>query len=90
MGLGGGGVFVGMDDQLRMIFICCQPAEPREAPTLKTVGGSVPEIARAYLAKEATIAQRPVPGRLTYLIVAAFRDATWKPGAPCCCAGIRC
>ena len=60
MGLGGGGVFAGMDDQLRMIFICCQPAEPREALTLKTVGGSVPEIARAYLAKEATIAQRPV------------------------------
>lgn len=53
-----------MDDQLRMIFICCQPAVPREARvalTLKTVGGfGVPEIARAYLAKEATIAQRLV------------------------------
>src|SRR4051812_24433123 len=57
----------GMDDQLRMIFICCQPAVPREARvalTLKTVGGfGVPEIARAYLAKEATIAQRLVRGK---------------------------
>src|SRR3954447_24033112 len=56
-----------MDDQLRMIFICCQPAVPREARvalTLKTVGGfGVPEIARAYLAKEATIAQRLVRGK---------------------------
>jgi len=53
-----------LDDQLRMLFICCQPAVPREARvalTLKTVGGfGVPEIARAYLAKEATIAQRLV------------------------------
>jgi RNA polymerase sigma-70 factor (ECF subfamily) len=53
-----------LDDQLRMIFICCQPAVPKEARvalTLKTVGGfGVPEIARAFLAKEATIAQRLV------------------------------
>jgi RNA polymerase sigma factor (sigma-70 family) len=53
-----------LDDQLRMIFICCQAAVPREARvalTLKTVGGfGVPEIARAFLAKEATIAQRLV------------------------------
>jgi RNA polymerase sigma factor (sigma-70 family) len=53
-----------LDDQLRMIFICCQPAVPREsrvALTLKTVGGfGVPEIARAYLAKDTAIAQRLV------------------------------
>jgi RNA polymerase sigma-70 factor, ECF subfamily len=53
-----------LDDQLRMIFICCQPAVPKEARvalTLKTVGGfGVPEIARAYLAKDATVAQRLV------------------------------
>lgn len=53
-----------MDDQLRLIFICCQsavPAEARVALTLKTVGGfGVPEIARAFLAKEATVAQRLV------------------------------
>jgi RNA polymerase sigma-70 factor (ECF subfamily) len=53
-----------LDDQLRMIFICCQPAVPRDARvalTLKIVGGfGAPEIARAYLAKEATVAQRLV------------------------------
>jgi RNA polymerase sigma-70 factor (ECF subfamily) len=53
-----------MDDQLRLIFICCQSAvtpEARVALTLKTVGGfGVPEIARAFLAKEATVAQRLV------------------------------
>ena len=53
-----------MDDQLRLIFICCQsavPPETRVALTLKTVGGfGVPEIARAFLAKEATVAQRLV------------------------------
>jgi RNA polymerase sigma factor (sigma-70 family) len=56
-----------LDDQLRMIFICCQPAVPKEARvalTLKTVGGfGVPEIARAFLAKEATVAQRLVRAR---------------------------
>jgi RNA polymerase sigma factor (sigma-70 family) len=53
-----------MDDQLRLIFICCQSAVPpdaRVALTLKTVGGfGVSEIARAFLAKEATVAQRLV------------------------------
>ncbi len=53
-----------MDDQLRLIFICCQsavPPEARVALTLKTMGGfGVPEIARAFLAKEATVAQRLV------------------------------
>lgn len=53
-----------LDDQLRMIFICCQPAVPPEARvalTLKTVGGfGVPEIARAFLVKESTMAQRLV------------------------------
>ena len=52
------------DDQLRMIFACCHPAigeDGRIALTLKTLGGfGVPEIARALLAKEQTIAQRIV------------------------------
>ncbi|HEX2189088.1 MAG TPA: sigma-70 family RNA polymerase sigma factor [Longimicrobiaceae bacterium] len=52
------------DDQLRMVFTCCHPAVPAEARvalTLKTVGGfGVPEIARACLAREATVAQRLV------------------------------
>src|SRR5262249_41112974 len=52
------------DDTLGMIFMACHPSIPREgrvALTLKTVGGfGVSEIARAFLAKEPTIAQRLV------------------------------
>jgi RNA polymerase sigma-70 factor (ECF subfamily) len=52
------------DDELRMIFMCCHPAIPRDASvalSLKTVGGfSVREIARAFLADETAIAQRLV------------------------------
>jgi RNA polymerase sigma-70 factor (ECF subfamily) len=50
------------DDQLRLIFTCCHPALSREAQvalTLRTLGGlSSAEIARAFLATEAAIAQR--------------------------------
>jgi RNA polymerase sigma-70 factor (ECF subfamily) len=50
------------DEQLAMIFVCCEPALPAEvrvALTLKAVSGfSVPEIARAFLCEEAAIAQR--------------------------------
>ncbi len=49
------------DDQLRMMFICCHPANSEDsqiALTLKTVSGfTVPEIARAYLAQEAAVAK---------------------------------
>ncbi len=49
------------EDQLRMIFACCSPEIPPDsqvALTLKVVGGfGVREIARAYLAKEDTIAK---------------------------------
>jgi len=52
------------DDELSMIFMCCHPEISREASvalSLKTVGGfSVREIARAFLADEATVAQRLV------------------------------
>ncbi len=52
------------DDQLRLIFLACHPAIPRDgrvALTLKTVAGfSVREIARAFLTREATVAQRLV------------------------------
>ncbi len=52
------------DDQLAMIFACNHPAlasEARVALTLKAACGfSVPEIARAFLTPEATIAQRIV------------------------------
>jgi RNA polymerase sigma factor (sigma-70 family) len=50
------------DDVLRLIFITCHPAIPpesRAALTLRLVGGlTTPEIARAFMAKEATIGQR--------------------------------
>ena len=52
------------DERLRLIFICCHPAihpEARAALTLKLVCGlSTPEIARAFLIPEATLAQRLV------------------------------
>ncbi len=49
------------DDQLRMMFICCHPANSEDsqvALTLKAVSGfSTSEIARAFLAQEAAIAK---------------------------------
>jgi RNA polymerase sigma-70 factor, ECF subfamily len=52
------------DDRLRLIFTCCHPAlamESRVALTLRTLGGlTTPEIARAFLIPEATLAQRLV------------------------------
>ena len=52
------------DDQLRLIFTCCHPALAplaQTALTLRLLGGlETPEIARAYLVPEATIAQRIV------------------------------
>jgi RNA polymerase sigma-70 factor (ECF subfamily) len=53
-----------LDDELSMMFMACHPAISREgrvALTLKTVGGfGVSEIARAFLAREATVSQRLV------------------------------
>jgi RNA polymerase sigma-70 factor, ECF subfamily len=50
------------DDRLRLIFTCCHPAlaeEARIALTLRLLGGlTVPEIARAFLVPETTMAQR--------------------------------
>jgi RNA polymerase sigma-70 factor (ECF subfamily) len=50
------------DEQLRLIFTCCHPAigpEGQVALTLRLLGGlSTPEIARAFLVPEATMAQR--------------------------------
>jgi RNA polymerase sigma-70 factor, ECF subfamily len=54
----------GIDDRLRLIFTCCHPAlapEARVALTLRTLGGlTTPEIARAFLVPEVTLAQRLV------------------------------
>jgi len=52
------------DDRLRLIFTCCHPAlniEAQVALTLRTLGGlTTPEIARAFLLPEPTLAQRLV------------------------------
>jgi RNA polymerase sigma-70 factor (ECF subfamily) len=52
------------DDRLRLMFTCCHPAlatEAQVALTLRTLGGlATPEIARAFLVPEATLAQRLV------------------------------
>jgi RNA polymerase sigma-70 factor, ECF subfamily len=52
------------DERLRLIFTCCHPALSQEAQvalTLRTLGGlATPEIARAFLVPESTMAQRLV------------------------------
>lgn len=61
------------DDRLRLVFTCCHPALNRPAQvalTLRLLGGlTTEEIARAFLAPEATIAQRIVRAK------AKIRDA---------------
>ena len=50
------------DDRLKLMFTCCHPAlalEAQVALTLHTLGGlSTPEVARAFLVSEPTMAQR--------------------------------
>ena len=61
------------DDRLRLIFTCCHPALARPAQvalTLRLLGGlGTPEIARAFLVPEPTMAQRIVRAK------AKIRDA---------------
>ncbi|HEY1479546.1 MAG TPA: RNA polymerase sigma factor [Gaiellales bacterium] len=61
------------DERLELIFTCCHPAlsvEAQVALTLRTLGGlTTPEIARAFLVAEPTMAQRLV--RATRKIKAA-------------------
>jgi RNA polymerase sigma factor (sigma-70 family) len=55
------------DERLELVFTCCHPAlstEAQVALTLRTLGGlTTPEIARAFLVPEATMAQRLVRPR---------------------------
>lgn len=57
------------DDLLRLIFTACHPvlsAEARIALTLRLLGGlATPEIARAFLVPESTVAQRIVRAKRT-------------------------
>src|SRR2546428_6953467 len=61
------------DDQLRLIFTCCHPALPPDAQvamTLREVCGlTTDEIARAFLTRPSTVAQRIVRAK------AKIRDA---------------
>lgn len=61
------------DDRLRLLFTCCHPAlaQPAQvALTLRLLGGlTTPEIARAFLVPETTLAQRIVRAK------AKIRDA---------------
>ncbi|MBO0702052.1 MAG: RNA polymerase sigma factor, partial [Candidatus Dormibacteraeota bacterium] len=61
------------DDRLRLLFTCCHPAlatPARVALTLRLLGGlTTPEIARAFLVPEPTMAQRLVRAK------AKIRDA---------------
>jgi predicted RNA polymerase sigma factor len=57
------------DDVLRLVFMTCHPvlsSDARVALTLRLVGGlSTPEIARAFLVSEGTVAQRIVRAKRT-------------------------
>jgi RNA polymerase sigma-70 factor, ECF subfamily len=69
------------DDLLRLIFIACHPVlskDARAALTLRLLGGlTTEEIARAFLAPEATIAQRIVRAKRTLAEARiAFEDPT--------------
>ena len=60
------------DDLLRLIFTTCHPVLSRDARvalTLRLLGGlTTPEIARAYLVAEATVAQRIVRAKRTLAV----------------------
>jgi RNA polymerase sigma-70 factor (ECF subfamily) len=53
-----------IDDELRLVFLCCHPVLPRAAQVALTLriafGLSVPQIARAFLSDERTLSQRLV------------------------------
>jgi len=61
---GGEGMGAVTDDRLRLMFTCCHPAlapDAQVALTLRTIGGlTTPEIARAFMVAETTMAQRLV------------------------------
>ncbi len=66
------------DDLLRLVFVACHPALPREsrvALTLRLLGGlTTAEIARAFLQAEPTVAQRIVRAKRTL----AERDVAFE------------
>ena len=87
------------DDRLRLMFTCCHPAlsmDAQVALTLRTLAGlTTPEIARAFLVPEATMAQRlvrakrkiaqrrhPLPGTARSSPAGRARRRSW-PSSTC-------
>ncbi|MEL4070529.1 RNA polymerase sigma factor [Ochrobactrum sp. GPK 3] len=72
------------DDLLRLIFTACHPALPAEqrvALALRLLGGlSTPEVARAFLVPEATVAQRIVRAKRTLRETAAVFETPQGDG----------
>ena len=73
----------GTDDRLALLFACCHPAlapEARLALTLRAVVGlTTPQIARAFLVNETTLAQRIVRAKRK-IVTAGISLAVPEPG----------
>ena len=76
------------DDRLRLMFTCCHPAlapAAQIALTLRLLGGlEAPEIARAFLVPEATMAKRLVRAKARS---ATRRSPTASRATPSCRSG---
>jgi predicted RNA polymerase sigma factor len=74
------------DDLLRLLFVACHPVLPMEsrvALTLRLLGGlSTPEIARAFLQPEPTVAQRIVRAKRTLTKAAVAFEVPRKAELP--------
>ena len=74
------------DDLLRLLFVACHPVLPMEsrvALTLRLLGGlSTPEIARAFLQAEPTMAQRIVRAKRTLAKEAVVLEVPRKSELP--------